>query len=229
MSLPELEWQILYGRFAWAIVLAALAAAAWPRSKRMAGAAIVFLMVGAALLALLPDEASPAYWLGLALQWPSGLLVGLSLCSLYRNWKGPREQPAMPACLAFPIALAGTVLYLDAIGLVALGIYYVGFGPIGAPLMALAMALACAAAAMLGRLRLPALALLLATTLFMLLRLPTGNLWDALLDPLLWAWSLASLAGAGWRRWRLRRGEALRHGRMGLAGARTVEDIGKSA
>jgi hypothetical protein len=32
--------------------------------------------------------------------------------------------------------------------------------------------------------------------LFSLARLPTGNLWDALLDPLLWLWAMAS-AGAG--------------------------------
>lgn len=206
MSLPELEWQIFYGRFAWAIVLAAMVAAAWPRSKRMPAAAIAFLLIGAVSLVMLPGEASYAYWLGLAVQWPSGLLVGLSLGRLYLSWKGAHEEPFMPSALAIPVALAGTVLYLDAVGLVALGIYYVGFGPVGAPLAALLLALASAAAAVLGRMRLPALALLLATTIFTVMRLPTGNLWDALLDPMLWAWSLVSLAAGGWRRWQHRRG-----------------------
>lgn len=209
MSLPELEWQILYGRFAWAIVLAAMVAAAWPRSKRMPAAATAFLVIGAVSLVMLPGEASFAYWLGLAVQWPSGLLVGLSVGRLYLSWKGEREQPFMPSALAIPVALAGVVLYLDAVGLVALGIYYVGFGPVGAPLAALLLALASAAAAVLGRMRLPALALLLATTIFTVMRLPTGNLWDALLDPMLWAWSLVSLvslAADGWRRWQHRRG-----------------------
>jgi hypothetical protein len=35
--------------------------------------------------------------------------------------------------------------------------------------------------------------------LFALLRLPTGNLWDALLDPLRWAWAVASAIVAGVR------------------------------
>jgi hypothetical protein len=52
-----------------------------------------------------------------------------------------------------------------------------------------------------GRARPQYFAALGALTLFTLLRLPTGNLWDALLDPLLWIWSLASLAARGWRKW----------------------------
>lgn len=234
MSLPELEWQILYGRFAWAMVLAALLAAAWPRAKRMPAAAIAFLPVGAVLLAMLPGEASYAYWMGLALQWPSGLLVGLSLGRLYLSWKGSREQAVMPPWLAILVALAGTVLYLDAVGLVALGVYYVGFGPVGAPVAALVLMLACATAAVLGYSRRTALALLLATAIFTVLRLPTGNLWDALLDPVLWAWSLVSVISMG----KLRAGDRRRQrlgqdspqaGYASVVNAQTAEDIGKSA
>lgn len=234
MSLPELEWQILYGRLAWAMVLAAMLAAAWPRAKRMPAAAIAFLTAGAVSLAMLPGEASFAYWLGLALQWPSGLLVALSLGRLYLSWKGAREQAVMPPWLAVPVALAGTVLYLDAVGLVALGVYYVGFGPVGAPVAALALMLACAAAAVLGYSRRTALALLLATAIFTVLRLPTGNLWDALLDPLLWAWSLVSLISMGTlragdrRRQRLGQGSP-QAGYASMVNAQTAEDIGKSA
>jgi hypothetical protein len=32
------------------------------------------------------------------------------------------------------------------------------------------------------------------------LRLPTGNLWDALLDPMLWIWAVLSLAIEAWRK-----------------------------
>lgn len=208
MSLPELEWQIIYGRLAWAVVLAALGTVAWPRSMRMPRTALAVSMLVAVSLTVLPGEASLAYWLGLAFQWPSGLLVGLCLIRLYLVWSGRREHAAMRLQLAFPIVLAGAVLYLDAIGLVSLGIYYRGFGPVGAPLLALSLALACAVAAILGRLRLPALALLFATTIFTVLRLPTGNLWDAMLDPILWAWSMLSL-GSACLQWRRRRREKL--------------------
>jgi hypothetical protein len=39
---------------------------------------------------------------------------------------------------------------------------------------------------------------------FMLARLPTGNLWDAVLDPVLWAWAVVVCA---------RRARELRHSR----------------
>ena len=52
--------------------------------------------------------------------------------------------------------------------------------------------------------------LLGALLLYTLLRLPTGNLWDAVLDPLLWGWAVVALVRHGLRR-RVRtkrRGEA---------------------
>ena len=50
-------------------------------------------------------------------------------------------------------------------------------------------------------------AVLLAMMAFAILRLPTGNIWDALLDPLLWAWAFITLAGNSWRRILGRRGK----------------------
>lgn len=233
MSLPELDWQIVYGRLAWAVVLvamlASMLAAAWPRSKRMPNAAMAMLIACVAVLAMLPGEASPAYWLGLAFHWPSGLLVGLCLARLCLIRDGRREQAALPVALAIPVALAGAVLYLDAIGLLSLGIYYLGFEPVAAPLSALALAVAGSAAVMLGRLRPQALALLLATMIFMLLRLPTGNLLDALLDPLLWGWSLLSLGGMAWRRLQRAGMQAGGRAHISLVHAQSVEDAGKSA
>jgi hypothetical protein len=45
----------------------------------------------------------------------------------------------------------------------------------------------------------PGRAVLGALLLFSIARLPSGNLWDALLDPLLWGWSLVSLGAAALR------------------------------
>lgn len=202
MSLPELEWQIIYGRIAWIIVLAALALGAWPRSKRITHRSIVLLMLGVVSLTVLPNEASLAYWLGLAVLSPSGLLLGLCLLKLHAAWKGDPSHLLLPVGLTIPIVLAGTVLYLDAIGLLSLGVYSLGFGPIGAPLLALLFAGACAVAAIRGLAQPLALTLLFATMLFTLLRLPTGNLWDALLDPMLWGWSVISLFRRSWRKWK---------------------------
>lgn len=61
-----------------------------------------------------------------------------------------------------------------------------------------------------GRNRAQAGAALAAVLLFSLARLPTGNLWDALLDPLLWGWALATL-GAAALRMRARRARPGQH------------------
>ena len=35
MSLPDLAWQIAYGRVAWGIVVAAMLVALWPSARRL--------------------------------------------------------------------------------------------------------------------------------------------------------------------------------------------------
>ena len=205
MSLPELTWQIVYGRLAWALVIAALVCTLWPPAWRLPRRTAAALLLATAALQALPGAASPAYWLGLAFQWPSAALALLCALKLYRTWQGDGRQPALTPPLAMGIALVGLVLYLDAMGVLALGLYSWGFGPTAAPVTALLLAAACTGAAIVNRARGQALALLMALTLFAVLRLPTGNLWDALLDPLLWGWSLFSLAVRWWRTWALQR------------------------
>ena len=208
MNLPELEWQFVYGRVAWAVIAAAVLAdllrPAWRRARPVA----LGLCLLVALVMALPGEASPAHWLVLAWQWPSGVLFGYCLLRL----SAPGEHAArtlalMPPRLAAPIGLAGLVLYLDAIGLLSLGWYYKGFGPVGAPLLALAAAALCVFALIRGHARPKAIILLGAVALFSIARLPTGNLWDALLDPLLWSWAIISLGTAVWRRMARKLGE----------------------
>lgn len=202
MNLPELSWQIAYGRISWAIVLAALVIGLWPRSRAFPRTWLAGLLAGMAALMCLPGPASPAYWLGLAAQWPSGLLTGLCLAKLLTAWQGSSRQRMMTPGPAFLVALAGIAVYLDAVGLLSVGFYYWGFSALAAPMVALLLALAATVAAVRGSLPMHALALVMAMTLFAVLRLPTGNLWDALLDPLLWTWALVALGRHWWLVWR---------------------------
>lgn len=197
MDLPALDWQYVFGRLGWSIVVATAVAALLPPALRRSRPVLCALLLLAGAVMALPDGGSPAYWLVLAFQWPSGLLLGLCLLKLAKEWSGKQAVRTMPTRLASVIAIAGTALYLDAIGLLSLGIYYWGFGPFAAPLVGLAAIAACALAAVLGRARPHALAALGALALFAILRLPTGNLWDALLDPLLWGWAVGALGIQG--------------------------------
>jgi len=200
MSLPDLAFQIVYGRLAWGIVLLALVAAlipsGWRHGRHVLGAAAA----GLALLMALPGSLSPAWGLGLGFQYPSGLLVGCCLLGLHARWRKEPVPVMMSVSLAAPLAIAGAALYLDAIGLLAQGYYYAAFGPVGAPLLALLGVAGCALAIARGKGRGHALVLLGALLLYTLLRLPSGNLWDAIVDPLLWAWAVVALVRHGVRR-----------------------------
>src|SRR5450830_111339 len=201
MSLPDLAWQVFYGRLAWAIVVATILLAPLPATRALSTRAFGTVLAGLVLLFLLPGAASPAHWLGLAFQYPSGLLVACCVLQLARSRGLARDDTTvMSPILASSIVATGTILYLDAMGLLTQGYYYMGFGPAGAPAVAGLAALACAGAIVLERGRTQATALLAAIMLFSLLRLPTGNLWDALLDPFLWAWSVTALAVLAVRR-----------------------------
>lgn len=195
MSLPDLALQIAYGRLAWALVVAALLLAVLPAVAQRTK----LLIVGASVVSmLLPGAASPAYWLTLAFQYPSGLLAGCAMVSLQARWQGRRPRFTLPAGLALGLAAIGLVMYLDTFGVLALGLYYGGFNPVAAPLLACAAAIGFAVNVWRGHAAGAAAAMLIAVLLFSLLRLPTGNLWDALLDPLLWSWALgSSIVAAG--------------------------------
>jgi len=201
MTLPGLALQNCYGKLAWGLVFAALAYAMLPASFQRSRMKVALLAVAAMAVMLLPQQYSPAYWLALAFQWPSGLLAACCLLVLARPWlPAAQAEGSMPATFAAPLALLGALLYLDTFGLIPLGLYYWGFSPMAAPMLALGVAAVCVAAIMLGRARAQHVAVLGAIALFSVLRLPTGNLWDALLDPLLWLWAVASLAYMGWRK-----------------------------
>ena len=200
MNLPDLSLQLLYGRLGWAIVAATLVCALWRRAAPLSRAALGTVLALSLVAMALPGELSPAWWLGLAFQYPSGLLVGCCLLRLTERWHGIRRSQVMPQALAGVLAVTGALLYLDAVGFLARGVYYAGFGPGLAPALAIVAAAGCVLAIVRGHARGPAACLLGALVLFSVLRLPTGNLWDALLDPLLWGWAMVSLLVGAVRR-----------------------------
>jgi len=200
MTLPDLASQIVYGRIGWAIVAATVACALWRGAAPLARTGVAAIMAGALTLMTLPGNLSPAWYLGLAFQYPSGLLVGCCLVRLTERWNGARRSEAMPPALAGVLAVAGTLLYLDAVGFLTSGYYYAGFGGILAPLVAVILAGACALAIVRNQARGIAAAVLGAVVLFSVLRLPSGNLWDALLDPLLFGWAIVALLAGALRR-----------------------------
>ncbi|WP_432378092.1 hypothetical protein [Duganella sp. P38] len=219
MSLPDLSLQIIYARLAWALVAASMLLSVLPGLLPrwfpvLARRAKLIVAVTVALVMALPGEASPAYWLTLVFQYPSGLLTGYALVALCARWNGRPVDFLLHPAFALLLTVLGTVLYLDAFGVLALGLYYRGFDADAAAVLAMVAALAGVAAIWL-RFGAGGAALLTAVLLFSLLRLPTGNLWDALLDPLLWAWALGSAIFAGRRHYlAYRAGASLAHGRV---------------
>lgn len=192
MSLPALYFQMLYAQVAWSTVLAAfgIGALAWrrPLPAKLAWAWVALAFVACAL----PGPGSPVYWLSLAFQFPSGLLVAFCAMTISANVNKQIGYRALPTSLATALVAGGLVLYLDGAGSLSLGLYARGFGP-SAALAGLLIGLAATVAIGLDRQRSAGFAVLLAVMLFALCRLPTGNVWDAMLDPLLWLWAMFSL------------------------------------
>lgn len=236
MSLPDLELQIIYARIAWGLIAAAMLLSVLPALlpkifPQLAARTKAIVIGTVAVVMLLPGGASPAYWLTLVFQYPSGLLAGYSLVALLARW---RERPVIfplhPAFAAL-LAVTGAVLYLDAFGVLTLGLYYRGFDSGAATLLACASAVFAGAAILFRFAGSAGLALMTSVLLFSLLRLPSGNLWDALIDPLVWAWAVGSviLAGVRWRQARQAAARALPEAAPGpepeLAPARVANGI----
>lgn len=194
MTLPEPALQMFHARAAWAVVLAAVAASLAARRGQLPRPALAALVLACALAQALPGTWAPSHWLGLAFQAPAGFTTALAAVVLGRLWLGRPRTELLPLPLAAVMAAAGAWLYLDASGWVAHGAYYLGFTPFSAPLSALLLAALCLLCIVRGTAVGTAGALFAALVLFMLLRLPTGNLWDALLDPFLWAWAVLACA-----------------------------------
>ena len=199
---------------AWAVVLmwgvSALAKHWSPRYRWSVISAV-------ALLTLVPGPSSPAYWLGLAFQSPSlasvVLAAGYFLCpGLARplHARGEAGPSRLVAC-AVGVGL-GWVLLLDTLAWWPASIYAWGFSPVAVAILALTLAIGWVmwGGADKGRLSVLAFAVpAWVLALFVLTRWPTGNVWDALIDPWLWVGLQGVLLISAVRAWRLRGAPAI--------------------
>lgn len=185
-ALPPLWLMQVWLPLGWAVVLAALVLVVVHRCTRHRGVVLGMPLL-VALWTLLPGDWSPAYWLGLAFQAPSVLMV------LVCAWWGGRvlrgapgvARPATPMVALLLAALVlGWLLLLDTLAQLPVALYALGFDApavAGVALVTLLPLLQAGAPRRVSTWLAP-----LAVLLFVLLRLPTGNVWDAVLDPWLW-------------------------------------------
>jgi hypothetical protein len=208
--LPDAVWAQGWLRLGWGLVLGALVASAAAFAGRRWGVApgrAQGLARGLGLLALLwcvwPGEASAAFWLGLAFQAPSlssgalGAVVLVRVCAVPGHWQRRATCTlAQARAWALPVVLLGWVLLLDSFAVWPQALYPLGFGVAAWLALLAALGLPWAWAGGAWRSQVVALggALLLLLG-FALLRLPSGNVWDAVLDPGLWLLAQLVLLG----------------------------------
>lgn len=187
-------------RLGWGVVLVALwlaLARRWPLARRVGRPVAVLL----ALSMWLPGAASPAWWLGLAFLAPSLLLVALCALAILDPTAGQPQRPLLDGASAATLVLAAALLVLSVVAVLPIDVYRWGTAPLPFALVAVAVAIGWLwLAQRRGRPPLAALALGAALLVYALLRLPTGNAWDAVLDPWLALWALTSLLAGRIRR-----------------------------
>jgi hypothetical protein len=186
VNLPGQAAQALYLDIGWALVLAALVLRLLGPAGRRADATLA-VCAAAAIGVSLPAPWSASFWLGMAFQYPSLLLVVLAALSLMRRPgrdAGAGVAPLLapwPAASLLALALA---LYAGAFALVPYDLYGLGYARLAGATIATVLVLSWAA---LDRRRAAwsCLAVAVAAALHAATRLPSGNAWDALLDPFL--------------------------------------------
>lgn len=195
--LPAQALKLVEMHVGWTLAIAAtwvFLLRAFPAWLRVAG---VVLIIAANFL---PAEQTPSWWLGLAFQIPSFTFQGLCALYLYRTWR-QRHASTMarlsaharwPNGLLILAAILGWVLLLDLFAMFNVSLYAIGFS--GNSVLA---CLLLAAILQLWSqrsdhakgsqtLRDCAAVIVGAMALHLFFRLPTGNAWDALIDPWLW-------------------------------------------
>lgn len=176
----------------WSVVLAWLGASVvgyWSQRKPLQWG----VALGLAFWSWIPGPYAPMHWLGLAFQTPSLVTVLLCAVNLRAQLFSARtlKRSAAPThraslVLAALGVLAGWTLLLDTFAWLPVQLYQWGFSPAASALVLLVVLVPW----VIGRAERNAGIMMwvapLAILLFVVLRLPTGNLWDAVLDPWLW-------------------------------------------
>lgn len=202
--LPALGVSAVWLYSGWAVVLACLAATGsnaigLPRRAQFGLAAAI------AVWTCIPGSYAPAYWLGLAFQAPSISLVAWCGWVLYRlfapNPFKPCAQSHRLHFLVWAGIVVGWALLLDTLAVWPASMYPWGFSPVVPAVVVLVLLLPWVLRKDTGALPLGESMLVAVILVFITLRLPSGNAWDALLDPWLWL----ALHVVAFRSWRQRR------------------------
>jgi hypothetical protein len=195
--LPQPGYLAVLRHAGWALVLAALMSAASQgfaaRRVRDAGG---LLALALALWACIPAPWGLSYWLGLAFQTPSLTAMALSLHHLWqrlaqRKWSHSVQASSLASTarrsawsyryVVLGMGL-GWLLLLDTFAYLPVSLFAWGFSPLAYALLLLLALLPWVMGARLSRTG-PSPALLFVLAVFGLTRWPTGNVWDAVLDP----------------------------------------------
>ena len=204
----------------WSVVLAWLGAclAGWlfaGRKHTVQGQWVTALVLAA--WAWVHGPGGAAYWLGLAFQAPSATSVLLCAALLGTRLRGKggthatrlfydttRSSGGAAMWLAWMGALLGWALLLDSFAVLPLQLYAWGFSP-AALFVVVVMAML---PWVIGRRRSESsmssagFVVPVAALVFVVWRLPSGNVWDAILDPLVWLALQGWLLGRGWHRYK---------------------------
>jgi hypothetical protein len=185
------QWWLVVG---WSVVLAWLGA--WLASRwTLRKDAIAALATCLAVWVGLPGPWGGAYWLGLAFQAPSVTAVLLCGFLLMRVFLGPAHPVSMRNAWSpdlFFMALCGVVLgwvlLLDTLGVLPGSLYNWGFSAVAPAIVIVVASLGWVFAKRnpMGGSNLGSALPAIAVVLFVFFHLPSGNVFDALMDPGLW-------------------------------------------
>jgi hypothetical protein len=192
--LPQAGLLPVWVKLSWALVISALVLRLTDRFKSTVWAAVVV-----AVAFLLPRLDVLSGYLALAFQTPSLVLVAWAVWCWTDAWQQCKPVRTTPKIVAWLGVLLGWALVLD-----TLNYWPTWFNPqlyaLGFASASLWWVLTMIAAVLLftqvsKRWALSAVAVV---AVYVVLRLPTGNVWDALLDPFVWLALHVQL----WRTWR---------------------------
>lgn len=193
-ALPTAGAMQVWLHLGWSVVLAWLGASLsgrWLAGRAHAVLGQWLIALGVAVWVWVPGPNGLAYWLGLAFQAPS--VAGVVVCALLLGgravWgRNTGEVDGRVLVLAAMGVLLGWALLLDSFAVLPVQLYARGFSPAVLGLVVLVALLPWALSRKEPRVGPWAAHLVvpLAALAFVVWRLPTGNVWDALLDP--WAW-----------------------------------------